>query len=106
MLGPLTNELIQKTCPASHRQAVGDLLSEQCSVSLPGVGIPSEWIGLIDRVQLATIRGSSWDIEKLKSNVSLANSDWRDVLMAAGFGENLAAHKLWQKAAVQSHDLS
>jgi hypothetical protein len=106
MLGPLTNELIQKTCPTSHQQAVGNLLSDQCSVSLPGVGIPPEWIDVIDRVQLATIRGSSWNIEKLKSNVSLANSDWRDVLMAAGFGENLTAHTLWQKAAVQSHDVS
>lgn len=106
MLGPLTNELIQKTCPTSHQQEVGGLLSEQCSVSLPGVGIPSEWIDLIDRVQLATIRGSGWDIEKLKINVSLANSDWRDVLTAAGFGESLTAHMAWQETAVQSHDLS
>ena len=106
MLGELTKELINICCPALKQPEVSELLSRECSKSLPGVGDTPEWYELIDRIQLATIRGSAWQIEKIKESVSLAHLDWRDLLMGAGFGESLLAHKDWQQHAIQTHDVS
>ncbi len=106
MLGKLTEELITCCCPASQQREISELLSRRCSSNLPGVGDSPEWGELIDRVQLAAIRGSAWNIEKIGKAVSLANIDWRDVLVGAGFANSLSAHKTWQQRAIQSHDVS
>jgi hypothetical protein len=106
MLGQLAKELIEKICPALSRREIATLLSEECSLSISEGKTTPEWVALIDRVQLAAIKGSSWDIEEIKSKVSLANTDWRDLLMAVGFGEDHTAHTTWQKSAVQSHDVA
>jgi hypothetical protein len=106
MLGKLTKELIINCCPAPKQHEIGELLSLQCSNNLPGVGDTPEWNELVDRIQLAVIRASSWETEKIKKSVSFANLDWRDLLICAGFGENLLAHKVWQQNAIKSHDIS
>jgi hypothetical protein len=98
--------LIEHCCPSLLQPTVTSLLLERCSASLPGAGSSSEWIELIDRVQLAAIRGSRWNITEIEKNVALANLDWRDLLMGAGFGEDLAAHKRWQQHALRSNDVS
>jgi hypothetical protein len=34
-------------------------------------------------------------MEKLGAAVKLANADWRDLLVAAGFADSVDAHKHW-----------
>jgi len=34
-------------------------------------------------------------MEKLRAAVKLANADWRDLLVAAGFADSVDAHKHW-----------
>jgi len=34
----------------------------------------------------------------LEAAIELANTDWRDLLMAAGFGEDLNAHQKWSQS--------
>jgi len=106
MLGKLTHELVTRCCPISHQQEIIDLLSQQCSDNLPGIGRTPEWDELVDRVQLAAIRGSDWNLDKIKASVSMANVDWRDLLVGAGFGTSLSAHQVWQQRAIESHDVS
>jgi hypothetical protein len=106
MLGPLGQELIEAACPAPGKEIVREFLSNHCAASLPGVGDSAEWMELVDRVQLAALRGSGWDMARIRANVALANVDWRDLLVAAGFGQSLSAHIAWQRAALQSHDVS
>jgi hypothetical protein len=106
MLGPLTQELVQTLCPPPHQPPVQKLLSERCSLTLPGVGTTPEWLGLIDRVQLATLRASHWDLATIEKAVNLANTDWRDVLVDAGFGHSVTAHIHWQRDALQTGDLT
>lgn len=104
MLGPLTEELINSKCPPAIRQEVCDLLSEKCSLGLPCGDPGPEWVGLIDRIQLAAIRRSEWKVERIQKAVKFAQVDWRDLLMASGFGESLTAHMAWQKDALSSHE--
>jgi len=106
MLGPLTQALIDSVCPAPQRAAVANLLSQRCAGNLPGVGTTPDWQALIDRVQLATLRGSDWDLSRITRAVELANTDWRDVLMGAGFGHSLRTHVQWQADALLSGDIS
>jgi hypothetical protein len=106
MLGSLTKKLIENCCPLLHQQEISELLVLRCSTHLPGVSSGAEWDALIDRVQLAAIRGSNWNINQINENVNLANVDWRDLLMAAEFGEDLSAHKIWQRHALQAKNVS
>ena len=49
----------------------------------------------MDRIRLAAIKSSNGVYAKLVEAVSLANTDWRDLLMAAGFGYDIDAHNKW-----------
>lgn len=49
----------------------------------------------LERVRFAVLKLSGGDLEKLRKAVKLAQTDWRDVLMAAGFGHDVNAHKSW-----------
>ena len=106
MLGPLTAELVDARCPAPQRKDIRELLSTQCAERLPLVDSTPEWLALIDRVQLSTLRGSSWDFARISAKVAQANVDWRDSLLRAGFGSSLAAHRAWQAHALLSGDIS
>lgn len=106
MLASLTQELVTTGCPSAQKEAVSELLSKRCSHNLPGVGATPEWNELIDRIQLAVIRGSGWNVESIAKAIELANRDWRDVLMAAGFANDLESHRLWQRHALVTHDVS
>jgi hypothetical protein len=104
MIGTLTRALIDSCCPAEKKERVIELLSGRASTSVPGVGSGSEWHGLIDRIQLASIRGSGWEIESIEKNVELANIDLRDLLVGAGFGD-LEDHRNWQARALRTCDI-
>ena len=49
----------------------------------------------MDRFRFAVLKLSGGDLDKFDSAIQLAKTDWRDLLMAAGFGENLTAHESW-----------
>jgi hypothetical protein len=38
---------------------------------------------------------SAGNIDKLKAAIELAKTDWRDLLVAAGFADDTTAHKRW-----------
>ena len=37
----------------------------------------------------------------LDTAIELAKTDWRDLLMSAGFGEDINAHEKWHKAVTK-----
>ncbi len=47
------------------------------------------------RVRAAALRLSRGDLEKLKRSIALGRRDWRDLLMAADFGDDVRAHERW-----------
>lgn len=60
------------------------LLSEQS----PGVGHAS----LLERIRSAAVRVSGGDLMELRRALALAATDWRDLLVAAGFANDVNAH--------------
>lgn len=50
---------------------------------------------LVERIRAAALKCSGGSIARLEAAVKLAQTDWRDLLMAAGFGDALGAHTTW-----------
>lgn len=48
-----------------------------------------------DRCEIAALKLSMGSIEKLGQAVNLYHTDFRDLLMAAGFGFDTGAHETW-----------
>ena len=69
------------------------LLMEECGDGLPLTNHANEdfW----DRIRFAVLKLSSGNLKKLKQEIDGANHDWRDTLMAAGFGHDVNAHRSW-----------
>ena len=67
------------------------LLETECAHSIPGwemAGLP--------RLRTAVIKLSGGSISKLVDSIVLAQTDVRDALVAAGFGNDVYAHKSWR----------
>jgi hypothetical protein len=76
-----------------EREEAARLLAEQCGNNLPFLEKLDEH-GL-ERFQFAALKLSGGDLSRLRSAIDLARTDWRDLLMAAGFGEDTRAHLFW-----------
>jgi hypothetical protein len=76
-----------------EREQVCKLLTEQCGNNLPF--LPRIDQTGADRLRFAVLKLSDGDFGKLEKAVTLAKRDWRDLLVAAGFANDLQAHKEW-----------
>jgi hypothetical protein len=88
-----TERHIAVLSPASHKAEVSELLLHQCGNNLPFCEKSDEF--QLERLRFAALKLSAGNIDKLKDAIRLAKQDWRDVLMAAGFGTDVTAHKRW-----------
>jgi hypothetical protein len=79
--------------PTDLRNEVLNILATKCGNNLPGLGA----LGAVEleRFQFAALKQSRGTIEGLQKAIELANLDWRDLLMGAGFGHDLNAHEAW-----------
>ena len=69
------------------------LLAEECGENLPLVG--STKPTLLERIRFAAIKMSEGDLTKLQTAIRVAQQDWRDLLVAAGFAHRVDAHERW-----------
>jgi hypothetical protein len=76
-----------------HREEAARLLVEECGNNLPS----SEKLDAygLERCRFAALKLSGGRLDHLRDAVQLAKIDWRDLLMAAGFGEDVRAHERW-----------
>ncbi|HXN15352.1 MAG TPA: hypothetical protein VN878_03185, partial [Usitatibacter sp.] len=51
---------------------------------------------LAERIRFAVLKLSAGNFAELERHVRAAQTDWRDVLLAAGFGESVRAHLEWK----------
>lgn len=100
MLVPRIAALIDAHCPPERAAAVRRLLSDECSLTLPLV--TPESIQLIERFQAGVLRTTRWDPEFITPRIRLAQVDWRDLLVAAGFATSVTTHVTWLDGAMQS----
>lgn len=103
-LSDATRERLKTLFPTADRAAAERLLVERCGSDLPALqGLTA--VGL-ERFRFAALKLSGGTIAGLQRAIELANTDWRDLLMAAGFGEDATAHTTWRptRAPADSHE--
>ena len=75
------------------RRDASELLATQCGDNLP------LWHGKdptgLERIRFAALKLSNGSLAELIRAVQIAQVDWRDVLVAAGFGHDVRAHLAW-----------
>jgi hypothetical protein len=79
---------------ASDRAEAERLLVDECGNNLPFCQDSDQY--QLERVRYAAMKLSRGTINGLRQAVELAKTDWRDLLMAAGFGEDETAHLRWR----------
>lgn len=96
-LGERTERLVEQLFAGESVRAAGrDRLEREC-----GNGIPfceSSGAEDLERIRFAVLKLSDGDIRELDRAIELANIDWRDLFMAAGFGRDVEAHEAWYAA--------
>lgn len=97
---PLSNATrlrIEMLFDNDDQQVATDLLINECGSDLPFChdNGPFE----CERVRFAALKLSDGRIERLRNAIQLAKTDWRDLLMGAGFGNDVSAHKRWMPIA-------
>lgn len=99
---PLSDETKRRVAllfSGSELQEATDLLVRDCGSNLPFLEeLTSQQL---ERFRFAALKVSGGNLRKLVDAVSLAQTDWRDLLMAAGFGHELDAHLKWEPSRPQ-----
>jgi len=80
------------------RNRVRAMLANECGNGVPFCenSSPED----MDRIRFSVIKLSEGDMKKLESAIKLANVDWRDLFMSAGFGYDVDAHNEWYKTTI------
>jgi len=92
-LSDKTEEIIESLFLIDHHKEIKELLLKDCSNNLSGC---NDWSQEnLERVWFSVLKISEGNMEKLYSAISLAQTDYRDLFMCAGFGHDADAHKKW-----------
>ncbi len=91
---PSVQSHIARLFPPEEQEEVTRLLQEDCGTALPGTDNASA--ESLERIQCAALRLSEGRMDKLYDAIALGQTDWRDLLVAAGFAEDPRAHKDWK----------
>jgi len=92
-LSPKTLSHIDRLFDPADRPEAERVLVTRCGAQLPGMSKASA-IDL-ERIRFAALRLSKGRLADLAEAVSLAETDWRDLLVSAEFAEDPTAHLGW-----------
>lgn len=92
-LTPNTWRLVECVFTPEHRSAAVSLLEARCGSGLPLMREATPQT--LERLRFAVLKLSQGSLDELARAIDVANTDWRDVLVAAGFANNLLAHQAW-----------
>ncbi len=90
----LVQNHIMRLFSPDEQEEVKHLLQEDCGAALACSDDASP--EFFERVQCAALKLSEGRIDKLYGAIALAQTDWRDLLVSAGFAERAQAHKDWR----------
>jgi hypothetical protein len=79
--------------PTDEWDAAERMLEEECSDNLPALADATP--ATLDRIRFAALRLGGGQLGSLREAIQMGQTDWRDLLVAAGFGD-LHAHEQWQ----------
>ena len=99
-ISPRTLDLVQALFSEDERETACRLLEDGCGGNLPFL---SELNSIeLERYRFAALRVSQGTVKGLESAISLAKTDWRDLLMEADFGHDTRAHEDWCAKTLRS----
>jgi hypothetical protein len=87
-----TINLINYIFSADERNDVMLLLINECGSNLPHINEKSP---LIERIRFAAIKISNGKKKELIKAIELAKTDWRDLLVSAGFEHDINEYNIW-----------
>ena len=94
-LSPRTLKLIQFVFSPKDMAEATHWLEDECGNNLPFCATLDGYA--MERIRFAAIRLSKGNVHKLLQAIDEARMDWRDLLVAAGFGDDVQAHEAWAK---------
>ena len=92
-LSKQTVERINQLFSSEIRKEVESLLMNKCAENIPFCQDSDQY--KMERIRFAVLKLGEGNLDKLKDAIGLAQIDWRDLLLIAGFGDDLEAHKKW-----------
>ncbi|MBI1367740.1 MAG: hypothetical protein GC162_03710 [Planctomycetes bacterium] len=92
-LSPQTQRRLDRVFDEALRPLAAQLLVDACGHNLPFCE-KSDMFAL-ERIRFAALKFSEGRLDKLREAVHIAQTDWRDVLVAAGFANDLTTHQDW-----------
>ena len=93
-LSPDTRERLNAAFAPADRAEAERMLVHECGANLPFCEDSDP--RSLDRLRYAAMKLSGGRLDGLRDAVELAKIDWRDLLMAAGFGSDISAHQRWR----------
>ena len=84
-----TNDRLARLFSVDDLDAAKTLLEQDCGQNI------TKPPTLIERVRFAVLKISGGTLEGLIDAIVLAQTDWRDALVSAGFADNPGQHKAW-----------
>jgi hypothetical protein len=91
-LSARTREHLRTLFDATEREEAERLLSALDDAAKQAPRTPES----LERLRFAALRVSAGTLVGLREALALARTDWRDLLMSAGFGYDVDAHAAWQ----------
>ena len=88
-----TDERIQLLFRPEDWEEVRRILIKDCGNNLPFC--QNLDARALDRFRFAALKLSDGDFAELQQAVKLAKEDWRDLLVASGFANDVQAHRAW-----------
>ena len=99
-LSPRTKQHVAALFGPELQQQASSLLIEQCGTNLPFLEALDPVA--LERYRFAALKLSCGRIEKSQQAVELAQKDWRDLLVAAGYAHDAKAHESWRPERYKS----
>ena len=87
------DELVDRLFSSSDCKEVRQLLETECAENIPFCENSDKFD--MERIRISVLKLSDGKMDKLIEAIVLAQTDWRDLFMGAGFGEDIYAHEKW-----------
>ena len=97
-LSPHTKQLIDSLFSPTEVAEAAQWVEQECGNNLPFCKEYDEF--KMERIRFAALKLSNGNVLKLLKAIDMARRDWRDLLMAADFGNDLNAHEKWAKGVL------
>lgn len=92
-LSPETRRRVELVFRGDDARVAAEMLERECGNNVPFCE-DSDSVQM-ERIRFAALKVSEGKVEMLRQAVELAKLDWRDLLMWAGFGNDVKAHEKW-----------